>query len=1299
MKIDLPDYSDAKNEQKRRHVQIKPTKPRKFKKFQSFGTATPTPLAILKIRSILEDGPKDLKPFGTKTSSSVRLHRRSVRSVDTNSPTTPPSQDIIPPTQKRVARDSDTAENIEVASITNKSILDYYAKKFLNDAIVARQAIQNPHLIHEPYYQTRDHEKILEPFSISFKEEIGQRPKEATIISPIETIKKIRSKTNERVAEQHQNILKEIANNFEDRQRYLSNQKSSPKKPASSEDIKLYYAKALDGIVKNFEDTANHERTRQEALNTQHEEIIEALKEIAKEKEKRRLAAESEEDDHEEEEPKPEKIKTESLKVLVGEPGGEKLTGDKAEEIIEKLIESEPHQKKDTARDYESTKNIPEKKPNFGADVEDHQYDTDKGKYESDRNIGRETHDYGNDKSVERGHGDYDRHTNSDDLEPHYDHHLEDLGDDKVKVGNEDIVGQHDEHLEDEDLEDISEIDESAIKESGTKESKIKTEQEDDRVEPESKEPEHDDHADKQEIKEDQEEKSERKEESHPEKEATHKQSSDFTFFQPLDFIKDLEKVIYPEVHSKEVHFPDISDKVPHFEHSDVEKIDFGKEDKPFAEDDARDIQLHESIHEDDDDEESEADAKESDEQESKKKEHKEEEVEVEKEQPKEENLETKHQQDSNPFKYSDSSKKLENKEEDPQEDEDEESDEQETKKKESQEEETIEKVTPTKQPETVEEYFDPFQYSDFKKTNAHSEDEEETKNKEHTEGELEAAKSKNEPEEYFNPFKYSDFKKPQVQQEEEESDDHKEDEEELETAKPANKPEIITEYFDPFKYSDFKKSEPRQEDEESDEQETKKKEFENKQPAEEEANRESSNPFKYSDYNKQKDAESDEQEAKKDEHEEPEKTPDKATPFKYSDVKTPESSEKEEHTSEKEDHDELSTEPQLAEKAEEESDDAEEEEDEEEDAESEPSEEDAEKQREEEEKLKKQAENEKALREYINEHFEVDIINGQPVPKAVKDTERYKQIVENVRKPTESFDIFAPNDFNYKNIHGFANKNFNENLKKLEKANNQVEETALQKEVEDDDEEADDEPESEDDEEFDEADEEDEDEKAENTADVPCRNPEFDRIEKSIKQDLKRIPSSKTVESEGEEENEQPKEEQSKQAPEQLKYPHEQKATDIYSDFHKKLINPEPQDSITHQVVHPNLHTGGFKHGGVEVLENAEKVVTVPYDYDYSSSDKKLVVATTPATAERNKRSADWSYEPHSYQPGSYSPESYDPDPNFHYQAPEPQIEAIPSLKKKDEPLGPKAVVFENESGRKKTYIRVKQKQQEMYG
>ncbi|ERL84478.1 hypothetical protein D910_01909 [Dendroctonus ponderosae] len=1396
VKIDLPDYSDADNEQKRRHIQPKPTKPRKFKKFQSFGTATPTPLAILKIRSILEDGPKDLRPFGTKTSSSVRLHRRSVRSVDTNSPTTTPPQDIIPsPTQKRVVRDSDTAENIEVASLTNKRLLDYFAKKFLNDAIVARQAIQNPHLIHEPYYQTRDHEKILEPFSISFKEEIGQRPKEATIISPIETIKKIRTKTNQRVAEQHQNILREIANNFEDRQQYLSNQKSSPKKPASSEDIKLYYAKALDGIVKNFEDTANHERTRQEALNTQHEEIIDTLRKIAKEKEQRRLAAENEEEaDHEEDEPAPEKVKTEFLKVVVGKPE-EKLTGDKAEEIIEKLLESEPHQKEkssDTARDYESTKNIPEEKPHFRADVENHHYDTDKPSdngnsyHESDKNIDRGAHDYGNDKSIERGHSDYDHHdAHSGGVEPHFDHHLEELGDDRVKVGNEDIVGPHDEHLEDDDLEDISEIDESAIKQSGTKESEIKTE----------KEEEHDDHEDKEEVKEDKEEKVEQKEESHPEaeKEASHKESSDFTFFQPLDFIKDLEKVIYPEVHSKEVHFPDISDKVPHFEHSDVEKINFAEKDKPFAEDDDKDIQLHESIHDepelnaDDEDQESEAEAKESDEQESKKKEHKEDKLEVEKEQP-EENLETKHK-DFNPFKYSDSDKTPKKEKNGPQADEDKESVEQETNKKENQEEEeTIEKVTPKKEPvveeyfdpfkytdfkntnshsedeesdeeesdkeetknkerkeeeleeaksknkpETTEEYFDPFKYSDFKKTSAHSEDEEsdeeETKNNEHKEAELEEAKSKKKPEttKYFGPFKYSDFKKPEAEQEDEESDEQetekdedKEDEEELETAKPANKPEIVEEYFDPFKYSDFKKSEPRQEDEE-DEQETKKKEFEKAQPQEHETNQESSNPFKYSDYKqstdkKQDDEESEEQETKKEEHEEDQKEPEKAqeaaNPFKYSDVKKSESSDKEssqptqdENTSKKDDIDERAVEPQLqgsAENADEESDDAEEEENEEEDTENEQTE-DAEKQREEEEKLKKQAENEKALREYINEHFEVDIINGQPVPKAVKDTERYKQIVENVRTPTESFDVFAPNDFNYKNIHGFANKKFNENLKKLEKANNQVDETVIPKQLEDDDEESDDEPESEDDEEFDEeADEEDEDEKAENTADVPCRDPEFDRIEKSIKQDLKRIPSSETVGSERREEKEQPKEEQSKQAPETLKYPHEQKFADIYSDFHKKLINPEPQDSNTHQVVHPNLHTGGFKHGGVEVLENAEKVVTVPYDYDYSSSDKKLVVATTPATGsnvDRVKRNADWSYEPHSYQPGSYSPESYDPNPSFNYQTSEPQIEAIPLIKKRDEPLGPKAVVFENESGRKKTYIRVKQKQQEMYG
>ncbi|XP_076253599.1 uncharacterized protein LOC143192027 [Rhynchophorus ferrugineus] len=249
--------------------------------------------------------------------------------------------------------------------------------------------------------------------------------------------------------------------------------------------------------------------------------------------------------------------------------------------------------------------------------------------------------------------------------------------------------------------------------------------------------------------------------------------------------------------------------------------------------------------------------------------------------------------------------------------------------------------------------------------------------------------------------------------------------------------------------------------------------------------------------------------------------------------------------------------------------------------------------------------ENDRVIKELISEHFVVDDIDGLSIPNGVKDTDEYKKIVEEVKKPEDlsRYTSFNEDDFN---LDKYFDKKFQDRLKSLDE-----------------------------------------------------------------------------VKTEEEKENDSPKVEDGEKP---AKNSEEEKKSDDSAQ------SPETQDTQTHEVIQPLLHTGGFDSGKVKVFDNSQQVVTVPFDYDYSSSQKSIVQEPSPKEEEatRTKRETSWHYEPERY------------DPHFSYDIPEP---VTPDVRKyetkdyKDDELSPKAVVTENESGRKKTYIRVNQKEEKLYG
>lgn len=257
------------------------------------------------------------------------------------------------------------------------------------------------------------------------------------------------------------------------------------------------------------------------------------------------------------------------------------------------------------------------------------------------------------------------------------------------------------------------------------------------------------------------------------------------------------------------------------------------------------------------------------------------------------------------------------------------------------------------------------------------------------------------------------------------------------------------------------------------------------------------------------------------------------------------------------------------------------------------------------------------------------------------------------MRKPHEEVTFFKEDTDKYdfaKQAGSFVNTFFDKNTKKLDKADNKIKE-------------------------------------------------ENDEPEEEEEEDESKLSETQAEEEQCEEEEDEPEEgktqqkAQTEKKQESFQYPHEHKFEEIYGEFRNKLNNPHTQDSNKLEVIHPNLHSGGFKQKGLELVESGEKVVTVPYEYDYGSSEKMVVQISPPISAKRVKRQTEdeeWSYQP----------ESYDPSFSYHFELAQPKGQNQPiKIDRKDEPLGPKAVVFENESGRQKTYIRVKQKEKEMFG
>ncbi|XP_030745474.1 glutamic acid-rich protein-like [Sitophilus oryzae] len=293
--------------------------------------------------------------------------------------------------------------------------------------------------------------------------------------------------------------------------------------------------------------------------------------------------------------------------------------------------------------------------------------------------------------------------------------------------------------------------------------------------------------------------------------------------------------------------------------------------------------------------------------------------------------------------------------------------------------------------------------------------------------------------------------------------------------------------------------------------------------------------------------------------------------------------------------------------------------------------------------------ENDRTLKELINEDFEVEDIEGLNIPKGIKDTDRYKEIVEDVKKPVDldKFTSFVEDDLDLDN---FFNKKFEENLNNLNKAENSVEEE--------------------------------------------------DEVEESKEEEKKDAEKPQESGEEANEENEDEEEENDESGEENDEETEEsaKKEEAETKTQEKEAIDDDlpTEDSKTHEIIQPHLHSGGFEKG-LQVFDTSRQVVTVPFDYDYSGSQKTPVQqspplqSTTPLSriVKRQVKEIDWYYKPEKY------------DPSFTYVIPEPNI---PDLQKfetkehKDEELGPTAFVTENESGRKKTYIRVNQKKENLY-
>lgn len=1201
--------------------------------------------------------------------------------------------------QPAPAQDLETAENIDAAHYINRKLINYFAKKFAKDAATAARAVQNAHLLDQPHYDVK-YRKIQIPIDPALAkhlaklhhESIPETIPEVPVTKP--TPVKVEVSQDTDVHEEHQKILQELAENFKDRQRYLEANTPTPLEE-KKDDVQTYYAKALDGIVKNFENTANHLYNREKNLNDDHRKMLQALKEIARQKQ---LALEAEEDEKEqiavvkekiaekiEREPskddvedapiqapkhddyeKPEDVVDESIKV-----GNEDIVGPNDEfiENIEASVERQAYKPDEVKLSIPTP--IPEKsfETNFFFQPQEFVKEIEKIVYPEHNEKGFSFEEPALHEDItEKISNDKEDDENDED-------------DKKTEENEEDDKNVTKDSEDDEEDGESKEVEKQADEKQ--EEIVISDEKTNDKPQEEEKSPE--DEEDDEEENQPAEEAGENKEEqpeTEKEEETTDtedsKQKTDETGVTSLIGSLDFDK-LFSEVPSfsldSDKNEADSDKKTEtteepkqELEQTEVKKKTF----ESFFTEHPADFTFPTTFS-------SEKPAEETipTEEETKKPETDDDEEEEEEKKNEDEEAESKPEIA---------------KEEEEVKSEDEEA---ETKPEPVKEEEKIEDDEKVSTPETVDEEKEdkeasvenvstPEEESEEETTpeDVEKEGEEETKPEEGDAEEPEEKQAVESPKEQntfftdqpidFPPNKATEeSEEPKPTEQSKETDDTENDDEEDE--------------------SDDKKSDETAE-EESDEATTAKSEDETEESQTFETLKETplhtfftdTPAFDFGDDKKPKvetiapeakQAEAEEEE----EEEEEERSEDKKT----ENVETP-NDEKEAEKEEEREVESKSTpantffteatpvDTEKKAEAQEEDEEGEEEEEEGEAAETEQSpstpepqtlptqqkdQEDKEeaKKRAEEEEKRKNEENEKALREYIIEHFEVDIIDGVPVPKGVKDTPRYKQIVENVKKPHEDVTFFKEETDKYdfaKEAGSFLNTFFDKNTKKLDKAGNKIEEEN-------------DEPEEKEEEEEDES----------------------------------KLSETQAEEEQCEEEEDEPEEgktqqkAQTQKKQESFQYPHEHKFEEIYGEFrNNKLNNPHTQGSNKLEVIHPNLHSGGFKQKGLELVESGEKVVTVPYEYDYGSSEKMVVQISPPISAKRVKRQTEddeWSYQP----------ESYDPSFSYNFEVAQPKGGQAVKIDRKDEPLGPKAVVFENESGRQKTYIRVKQKEKEMFG
>jgi hypothetical protein len=147
----------------------------------------------------------------------------------------------------------------------------------------------------------------------------------------------------------------------------------------------------------------------------------------------------------------------------------------------------------------------------------------------------------------------------------------------------------------------------------------------------------------------------------------------------------------------------------------------------------------------------------------------------------------------------------------------------------------------------------------------------------------------------------------------------------------------------------------------------------------------------------------------------------------------------------------------------------------------------------------------------------------------------------------------------------------------------------------------------------------------------------------------------------------------------------HQQASSEFDQNFDKNFPAKQSQAATTNSEVVQPLHSGIISAGALQELQNSNKPLTIPFDFDYSASEikerKSKVVVDMEASASEHT-----GYENY------YVPERYTEE--FTYTVPEPAPINYAQLEAKDfeddDTLSKNAKIYNKESGRKHAILTV---------